>query len=209
MKKKTWYALLIIIALIIMVIAVSWLIKNNPDEPIAINGLAANNPGDQTNLAADDHNYPPSTTKTGDADSQGVVGTLGNQKCMEKFRIERNVTIPADQLTQSNLEVASLETFGSGAFYGKIKKYSPDNNYQLTELIDRLMQEQKISTYEHLWADICLYNRDFLNPDGGGSLNYYVEHYYCTNHCQTGSYGLNVNLNPDGSFVGYRTSFKW
>jgi hypothetical protein len=71
------------------------------------------------------------------------------------------------------------------------------------------MQEQKISTYEHLKADVCLYYRDFLNPTGGGSLDYYIEHYYCTNHCQTGNFGLTVELNPDGSFVGYRTGFKW
>jgi hypothetical protein len=57
---------------------------------------------------------------------------------MEKFTIERGVTIPEQNLPQTGLEVASLETFRGGAFYGKIKNYSPDDNYQLTELIDKL-----------------------------------------------------------------------
>lgn len=159
--------------------------------------------------ATDSDNYPPSTQKTGDAKSQGVVGTLGGKECMEKFTMERNQEVSADKLPQTSFELASFETFRGGAFFGKIKNYSPDKNTELTELINKLMMEKKVSTYEHLKADICLYYRDFLNPTDGGSLNYYIEHYYCTNSCQTGTYGLTVDLNPDGSFVGYRTDFKW
>lgn len=202
MKKKILYLSLLLLALAIAAIALNRLIKNNAGE------LAAENKPAETASDAK-HDYPPSTAKTGDAESQGVVGTLGGKKCMEKFTVERNVITPEEKLPQTILEIASLETFNSGAFYGKIKNYSSDNNYQLTELIDKLMQEQKIDTYEHIKADICLYYRDFLNPAGGGNLNYYIEHYYCTNNCQTGTYELTVNLNPDGSFVGYRTDFKW
>jgi len=68
------------------------------------------------------------------------------------------------------------------------------------------MKEGKIATYAHIKADVCLYREDLLNPENGASLNYYVEHYYCTNQCQTGKYEIKVDLDANGNFVGYRNS---
>jgi hypothetical protein len=137
MKKKILYTLLLIAALIVAAAVWGWLAKKNAGEPMTDNKPAVGNTKSQ-DTSGDEHNYPPSTAKTGDAKSQGVVGTLGGKECMEKFTIERGVTIPEQNLPQTGLEVASLETFRGGAFYGKIKNYSPDDNYQLTELIDKL-----------------------------------------------------------------------
>ncbi|MCX6739459.1 MAG: hypothetical protein NT098_05455 [Candidatus Parcubacteria bacterium] len=198
MSKKIIFVSALVI-LIVGAIVYSAVFDKTDTDKIIVNNVPAK----------DTSNYPPSTKKTGDAKSQGVVGTLGSKECMEKFTVERNLEIPADKIPKTSLEVASLETFQGGAFFGKIKDYSTDKSTELTELIDRLMMEKKVSTYEHIKADVCLYNRDFLNPDGGGSLNYYVEHLYCTNNCETGTYELTVRLNPDGSFVGYRSVFKW
>ena len=71
-------------------------------------------------------------------------------------------------------------------------------------LVSELMKERGIRTIEHLKANICLLNQDFFNPPSGAEINYYIEHYYCTNSCQWGHYKLRVDQSDDGNFVGYR-----
>jgi hypothetical protein len=102
------------------------------------------------------------------------------------------------------LSLESFNYFRSGAFYGKIRGYRPDMVSKVPGLIEALMQEDRIRMYKHIEAEVCLVGRDFLNPEGGGSLDYYVEHLYCTSSCQTGTYRLRVDMEKDGSFVGYR-----
>src|SRR4030042_2100200 len=128
-------------------------------------------------------------------------GSLGNHKCLSKFRVEKSVIYSGDP---EILKLDFFQSFSSGAFFGKIKDYRPEQNKHFAAFINQLMQEKKVTTYEHLRADVCLYNQDLLNPENGASLNYYVEHYYCTNHCQTGKYEIRVDLDANGNFVGYR-----
>ena len=132
-------------------------------------------------------------------------GSLGSHQCLSKFRVEKGVNYSGGP---EILKTDSFQTFSSGAFFGKIKGYSPEQNKQFAAFINQLMQEQKVLTYIHLRADVCLYNQDLLNPENGASLNYYVEHYYCTNHCQTGNFEIRVDLDPSGNFVGYRKTTK-
>lgn len=137
-----------------------------------------------------------------------IRGTLGTYRCFSKFGVERGGGIsdqPIDlDLARSELQLESFKSFASGAFSGKIKNYQPETNKKFPGLIDDLMKELQIRTFEHLKANICLYNRDFLNPPNGAVINYYIEHYFCTNSCQWGHYELRVDLGEDGSFVGYR-----
>jgi len=132
-------------------------------------------------------------------------GSLGKHKCLSKFRVERSINYSGGP---EILKLDSFQSFESGAFFGKIKDYKPEQNKQFAAFINQLMQEQKIMTYLHLRADVCFYNQDLLNPENGAGLNYYVEHYYCTNHCQTGKYEIKVDLDANGNFVGYRQNLS-
>lgn len=134
------------------------------------------------------------------SDSQSE-GSLGDHKCLSKFRVEKNVNYSGGS---EILKTDFFQSFSSGAFFGKIKDYKGEQNKQFAAFINQLMKEQKIATYEHLRADVCLYNQDLFNPENGARLSYYVEHYYCTNHCQTGNYEIRVDLDANGNFVGYR-----
>lgn len=131
------------------------------------------------------------------------IDSLRGKKCLAGFNIKRRDDIPAG-LNLSDLKLDYFESFGSGAFYGKIKNYQPSMNGELSNIINQLMLAHKIGTYEHLEADVCLYNRDLYNPQDGATLNYVVEHFYCTNSCQKGVYSIRVDLDPSGTFVGYR-----
>jgi len=135
-------------------------------------------------------------------------GTLGTHQCLSKFSVERNNRASEQpinlDLARNGLQLESFKSFASGAFWGKIKNYQPEMNKKFPGLIDELMKEQRVRTFEHLKANICLYNQDFLNPPSGAAINYYIEHYYCTNSCQWGHYELRADLGDDGSFVGYR-----
>ena len=137
-----------------------------------------------------------------------VQGTLGTYQCLSKFGVERgrgayDQLINLD-LERNGLQLESFKSFSSGAFSGKIKDYQPEMNKKFPGLIDELMKELQIKTFEHLKANVCLYSQDFLNPSNGASINYYIEHYYCTNSCQWGHFELRVDLGDDGNFVGYR-----
>lgn len=131
------------------------------------------------------------------------IESLQGQKCLAGFNVKRNDNSPAD-VDLNALNLAYFESFGSGAFYGKIKNYKPEMNAELAGIVNQLMQKEKINTYEHLEADVCLYNQDLYNPQGGATLSYVVEHLYCTNSCQKGEYKIRVDLDKSGSFVGYR-----
>ena len=153
------------------------------------------------------NNHPtPNITRTENADNTSNLPnkkSLGGHECLSKFTVERGANY------ETILETFKLElfqSFGTGAFFGKIENFQPGQNKQFSALIDQLMKEDKIATYAHLKADVCLYHEDSLNPENGASLNYYIEHYYCTNQCQTGKYEIEVDLDANGNFVGYRTS---
>lgn len=127
--------------------------------------------------------------------------SLGQHDCLAKFRVESNAK-NADG--SKILETDFFQSFASGSFFGKIKDYQPGLNKQFSALTNQLMQEKKVKTYAHLWADVCLYREDLLNPENGATLYYYVEHYYCSNNCKTGKYDIRVDLDADGNFTGYR-----
>lgn len=128
-------------------------------------------------------------------------GDLGNHTCISKFQVKRSDEYLGGE---EILDLDFFQSFGSGAFYGKIKDYKPELNKKFAAFINQLMREKEIMTYLHLEADICLYNQDLFNPENGATLNYYIEHFYCTNSCQTGKYEIKVDLDTNGNFVGYR-----
>ena len=125
------------------------------------------------------------------------------RECILKFTTERNAKVDSEPEV---LKLDFFQSFNSGAFFGKIADFQPGDNKRFADLVSHLMQEQKIKTFEHLRADVCLEREDLINPENGASLDYYIEHYYCTNHCQTGHYEIRVDLDAGGNFVGYRTS---
>jgi hypothetical protein len=140
-----------------------------------------------------------------DINNSQIEGYLGGQNCLSKFHLT------SDEQYAGEPEILGLEffrSFGGGAFFGVIKNYNSRMSSQFAYFINQLMQEKRIKTYSHLSADICLYNQDLLNPQGGATLGYYIEHYYCTNSCQTGKYELRVDLDSEGNFVGYRVTYK-
>jgi hypothetical protein len=153
--------------------------------------------------------FIPGTDRNNEDKNPQNMETLGNKKCISKFKVERNDGIPGTKIEPEIPSLDLFQAFTSGAFFGRMKNYTPDQNQELAPLVDQLMKEQKIPTYEHLWADVCLYDQDLYNPQDGATLNYYVEHYYCTNSCQTGKYSIRVDLDPAGNFVGYRYDFSW
>ena len=128
-------------------------------------------------------------------------------KCLSKFSVNRNDAFPTTKSGKSKLSL--FQSFNDGAFFGKIDNYQSGQAKEFASLIEELMKDQKISTFEHFSADICLFRQDLNNPEGGATLDYYVEHHYCTNECSTGTYTLKVDLKDDGYFVGYRRDFKW
>ena len=126
-----------------------------------------------------------------------------NRTCLSKFQVDRSIE------SKSEPEIFTMtyfHTFKSGAFFGKIANFKPGQNEQFGKFINQPMQEKKISTYRHLRADVCLQYQNLVNPQDGTTLKYYVEHYYCTNSCQEGKYEIQVELNTDGTFVGYQNS---
>ena len=131
------------------------------------------------------------------------IESLQGKKCLSGFNVKRDDS-DKEEVDLNGLNLNYFESFGSGAFYGKIKNYKPEMNTELAGIIDQLMQKRNIKTYEHLEANVCLYNQDLYNPQGGATLNYVVEHLYCTNSCQTGVYNIRVDLDKSGTFVGYR-----
>lgn len=187
MKKKT---LLITIIIILSVILV-WVVITRfypPNNNNNVNKVASN-------INADN-----------EISNSKNEGRLGGHTCLSLFRVASETEYKGEA---EILKLDFFQSFASGAFFGKIKNYLPEQNKQFAAFINQLMQEQKIMTYLHLRADICLYNQDLLNPENGAGLNYYIEHYYCTNHCQTGKYEMQVDLDSNGNFVGYRTKFSW
>lgn len=128
-------------------------------------------------------------------------GQLGGYGCIMLFNVVRNNPYVSNE---DVLELDSFQTFSRGAFSGKIKDFKPEKKNGFPVLINELMKEAKISTYEHLESDVCLYKEDAIDPADGMRLSYYVEHRYCTNSCYTGKYEINVELQPNGEFVGYR-----
>ena len=133
-------------------------------------------------------------------DTDNEINNLGKRECIYKFKTENGLAY-TDKPEIFQLEY--FQSFQSGAFSGKIKNYKPEMAKQFSEFINQLMQENKIKTYRHLNANVCLYHQDLLNPENGSNLDYYIEHYYCTNKCQTGKYDIKVNLETNGTFVGY------
>jgi hypothetical protein len=140
-------------------------------------------------------------------ETQQTFGSLGEHKCLSLFKVER-LNPSTDYLVDAEMLV-NFQSFPSGAFFGRVEDYHPSNASGFSSLIDELMMEGDIRTYEHLSAEVCLYSEDVLNPEGGATLRYFVEHYYCTNECQTGTYSIRVDLKSDGYFVGYREVSKW
>ena len=91
-------------------------------------------------------------------------GSLGSHKCLSKFQVIKGAEYsgPAEIL-----KLDFFQSFGSEAFFGKIKDYKPEKNKQFAAFINQLIREQKIRTYRHLRADVCLYSQDLLNPENG------------------------------------------
>lgn len=139
--------------------------------------------------------------------TQRTSGTLDDHDCNSVFSVAR--TDPTTDSLASPTRLEYFQSFSSGAFFGKIEDYHSSNATSFSSLIDELMKNGDIQTYEHLSAEVCLFNEDLLNPEGGATLRYFVEHYYCTNECQTGTYSIRVDLKSDGYFVGYREVSKW
>ena len=128
-------------------------------------------------------------------------GKLGSYQCLSLFRSERGKEYNVER---EILALDFFESFESGMFFGKISSYEPKMKKDLAPLINQLIREKKIATYEHIKADVCLYDQDLNNPPNGAGLGYYVEHEYCTNDCYTGKYKIRVELQSSGAFVGYR-----
>ena len=139
--------------------------------------------------------------------TQQTSGTLGQHECLSKFSVEPN-DAPTESLTGAE-RLGHFQSFASGAFSGKIEDYHPSTATSFSSLINELMKNGEIRTYEQLSAEVCLYGEDLLNPEDGATLDYFVEHRYCTNECQTGTYSIRVDLNSEGHFVGYREDFRW
>jgi hypothetical protein len=148
--------------------------------------------------------YQPvlSTNSQNKISSSQNEGELGGHTCLSFFQVKARE--PQGITEPEVLKLDSFQSFITGAFSGKINNFQPGQNKLFAALINQLMQEQKITTYFHLEAKVCLYHQDLYNPTNGATLNYYIEHYYCTNHCQTGKYEIKVDLDEDGNFVGYR-----
>lgn len=165
--------------------------------------------GNTTNLSGED--YIKGNTNIGSEIQKNATTsttTLGDYKCLSKISVKRGGD-NATNIKDSGLKTDILESFSDGAFSGKISNYNTDSRNKFYILMNQLMIEEKVPTHKHLSADVCLYDEDLYNPPYGATLNYYVEHEYCTNKCQTGTYLLRVDLKENGSFVGYRTEFKW
>jgi hypothetical protein len=139
----------------------------------------------------------PAATTT----SVQVAGNLGGKQCTSLFNVKRDLK---ENVDKELFDLDYFQSFGSGAFYGKIKNFKPEDNKKFSLFIDQLMKEQKIKTFEHMEANICSYYQDLLNPENGANLIYYIEHVYYTNSRNVGKYDLHVNLDADGNFVGYR-----
>jgi uncharacterized membrane protein len=162
-------------------------------------------PKNNTNNNTSNSNVTQNINSNNEISNSQNEGGLGSHECFSKFQVEKDVNYSGGP---EILKLDFFQSFGSGAFFGKIRDYKSEQNKQFAAFINQLMQEQKVMTYVHLRADVCLYNQDLLNPENGASLNYYVEHYYCTNHCQTGKYEIRVDLDANGNFVGYRQGDK-
>jgi len=132
-------------------------------------------------------------------------GQLGNYNCLALFNVARNNSYAS---SKELFELDSFQPFGRGAFFGKIKNFKPEQKSEFSVFINELIKEDKISTYEHLESNVCLYNEDLNNPPSGVRLSYYVEHRYCTNNCYTGKYEIEVELQPNGQFIGYRQNIS-
>ena len=130
-----------------------------------------------------------------------ITGNLGGKQCTSLFNVKRDLK---ENVSKELFDLEYFQSFGSGAFYGKIKNFKQGDNKKFSLFIDQLMKEQKIKTFEHMEANICFYYQDLLNPENGANLNYYIEHIYYTNNRNVGKYDLHVNLDPDGNFIGYR-----
>jgi hypothetical protein len=181
MAKKIWISTILILAIIAAGVILTSLWRKN-------------NAGDDTNNNINQEN----SDKTGEPQTQG---SLGDHICLALFQVKRG----EEAATSTEIfPVESFRKFGSGAFFGKIKDFQPGQNRQFAAFINQMMEEGQVDTYVHLRADVCLYRQDLLNPENGATLNYYVEHLYCTNSCQTGKYDIEVNLDTDGNFIGYR-----
>ncbi len=129
----------------------------------------------------------------------------GNHNCLALFNVARNNPYISGKEV---LELDSFQSFSGGAFSGKIKNFKPERKSEFPVLINELIKEAKISTYEHLEANVCLYNEDMNNPPGGIRLDYYIEHRYCANNCYTGKYEIEVELQSNGQFIGYRQNIS-
>src|SRR3989339_36319 len=180
-KKRLIIIILIIVAFVAACVMVARLFRS--DDDINTDNTVASNINSNNEIS-----------------SSQSEGNLGMQQCLSKFRVEKGVEYSGKP---EILELNSSRFFDSGAFFGQIKDYQLEQNKQFAAGINQLMREQKIRTYRHLRADVCLYEQDLFNPQNGATLNYYVEHYYCTNSCQTGQFEIRVDLNADGDFVGY------
>lgn len=180
-KKRLLIIVLIIVVFVVVCVIIAKLFPSN-------NNINTNN------------NVTSNINSNNEISNSQNEGSLGGHKCLSKFQVIKGVEYSG---SAEILKLDFFQSFGSGALFGKIKDYKPEQNKQFAAFINQLMKEQKIITYRHLRADVCLYNQDLLNPENGASLDYYVEHYYCTNSCQTGKYDIRVDLNADGNFVGY------
>lgn len=130
---------------------------------------------------------------------------LGNYSCLALFNVARKNPYISNKEV---FEIDYFQSFSGGAFSGKIKNFKPEQKSEFPVFINELIKEAKISTYEHLEANVCLYNEDMNNPPGGIRLDYYVEHRYCTNNCHTGKYEIEVELQSNGQFIGYRQNIS-
>lgn len=121
-----------------------------------------------------------------------------NLKCISTFSVAR-----ADLKT--NPEILPIEQFTSfrlGVFSGKIVNYKPDQKDRFAQQIEAMMKNQQIITFVHLGSSVCL-TSSTDTPEGGITLNYQIQHKYCTNSCNTSEYPVTVILSANGSFVGY------
>ncbi len=148
--------------------------------------------------------YYPAWQMTIKGEERKSVGKLDNYGCFSRFMVPRDKTLDSSKPVMTELKLDLFESFYLGTFFGKIKNYEPSMRKDFSGLIDELMQEEKIKTYTHLNAIICLNQIDLLNPPNGASLTYYVSHSYCTSECQSESYFIDVNLKSDGNFIGYK-----
>jgi hypothetical protein len=81
---------------------------------------------------------------------------------------------------------------------GKLKK-TDMSNQSFREIIELLLKSHIISSYWHLYSDICLISETSSEAKYIAKFN--VTHEFCTNKCLTGKYPFSIEINKQNGDV--------